>query len=95
MGWPGNNVYASAPYGQNTTQTKKQICVKPTVKRIVYACSIPLSKGIMRERLRWLGHVLQMKHDRLQKILLVGQSSRAKRKAGRLRMGWENVTRKI
>ena len=25
--------------------------------------SIPLSRAIMRERLRWLGHVLCMKHD--------------------------------
>ena len=26
---------------------------------------IPLSRAIMKERLKWLGHVLQMKDDRL------------------------------
>ena len=39
----------------------------------------------MRERLRWLGHVLRMKNDILPKIVLFGQLSRAKRKAGRQR----------
>ena len=37
--------------------------------------SIPLSRAIMRERLRWLGHVLPMKDDRLPKIVIFGQPS--------------------
>ena len=41
---------------------------------------IPLSSDMMRERLRWLGHVLWMKYDRFAKIVHVGQASRAKRK---------------
>jgi len=45
----------------------------------------------MRERLRWLRHVLRLKDDRLPKIGLFGQLSRAKRKAGRLRLEWEDV----
>ena len=49
---------------------------------------IPLSQAIMRERLRWLGHVLWMKDDRLPKIVLFGEPFRAKRKAGHLRMVW-------
>ena len=49
--------------------------------------SIPLSGAITKERLRWLGHVLQMKDDRLPNIFLFGQPSRAKRKAGRPRLG--------
>ena len=32
--------------------------------------SIPLSIAMMRERLKWLGHVLRMKDDRLPKIVL-------------------------
>ena len=48
----------------------------------------------MRERLRWLGHVLRMKDDRFPKIFLFGQPSRAKRKAGRPRIRWENFTKK-
>lgn len=44
--------------------------------------SILLSRARMRERLRWLGHVLQMKDDRLPKIILVDQPSRAKQKEG-------------
>jgi hypothetical protein len=44
----------------------------------------------MKERLRWLGHV-RMKDDRLPKIVLFGQPSRAKRKAGRPCLGWEDV----
>ena len=49
--------------------------------------SIPLSGAIMKERLRWLGHVLRMKDDRLPKIVLFGQPSGATRKAGRPRLG--------
>jgi hypothetical protein len=48
----------------------------------------------MNERLRWLGHVVQMKDDRLPKIVLFGQPSRAKRKAGHPRLGWEDVIKK-
>ena len=32
--------------------------------------SIPLSRAILKERLRWLGHVLRMKDDILPKIVL-------------------------
>ena len=49
--------------------------------------SVPLSRAIIKERLRWLGHVLRMKDDRLPKIVLFGQLSRAKPKAGRPRLG--------
>ena len=56
--------------------------------------SILLSRVIMKERLRWLGHVLRMRDDRLPKIVLFGQPSRAKRKAGRPRLGWEDVIKK-
>jgi hypothetical protein len=35
-----------------------------------------------------------MKDDRLPKIVLFGQPSRAKRKAGRPRLGWEDVIKK-
>ena len=56
--------------------------------------SIPLSRAIMKERLRWLGHVRQMKDDRLPKIVFFGQPFRAKRIAGRPRLGWEDVIKK-
>ena len=42
--------------------------------------SIPLSRAITRERLRWLGHVLQMKHARLPKIFLSANCLRLNRK---------------
>ena len=45
----------------------------------------------MRERLRFLGHVLWMKDDRLPKIVLSGQPSRDKRKASRPRLWWVDV----
>jgi hypothetical protein len=32
--------------------------------------SIPLSRAMMREKLRWLGHALQIKDDILLKIVL-------------------------
>ena len=48
----------------------------------------------MKERLRWLGHVLQTKDDTLPKIVLFGQPSGATRKAGRPRLGWEDVMNK-
>jgi hypothetical protein len=48
----------------------------------------------MKERLRWLGHVLRMKYDRFLKIVLFSQPSRAKRKAGRPLLGWEDVLKK-
>ena len=56
--------------------------------------SIPLSRAIMKERLRWLGHVLRMKDDRLPKIVLFGQPSGATQKAGRPCLGWEDVINK-
>ena len=48
----------------------------------------------MRERLRWLGHVPWIRDDRLPKIVLFSRPSRAKRKVGRLRMGWEDVVKR-
>ena len=41
----------------------------------------------MKERLRLLGHVPRMKDNRKLKIVLFGQPSRAKRKAGRPYIG--------
>ena len=49
--------------------------------------SIPLSRAIMRERLRWLEHVQRVMDDRLPKIVHFGQPSRAKRKTGLPRQG--------
>jgi hypothetical protein len=49
----------------------------------------------MRERLRWLRYVLRMKDDRLPKIVLFGQPSWAKRKAGFPWLGWEDVVKNI
>ena len=48
----------------------------------------------MKERLKWLGHVLRMKDDRLLKIVLFGQPSRAKQKADRPCLGWDDVIKK-
>ena len=56
--------------------------------------SIPLSGAIMKERLRWLGHALRMKDDRLPKIVLFRKPSGATRKAGRPCLGWEDVINK-
>ena len=53
-----------------------------------------LSRAIMKERLRWLGHVLWMKDNRLPKIVLFVQPSGATRKAGRPCRGWEDVINK-
>ena len=49
----------------------------------------------MKERLRWLGHDVRMKKDRLSKVVLVGQPSRAKLKAGCPSLGWEDVIKKV
>ena len=56
--------------------------------------SIPLSRAIMKERLRWLRHVLRMKDEKLPKIVLFGQLSKTRGKAGRPRLGWKDVTKK-
>ena len=48
----------------------------------------------MKERLKRLGHVLRMKHDRLPKIFLFGQLPRAKQRAGHPRLGWVNDIKK-
>jgi hypothetical protein len=56
--------------------------------------SIPLFRAILREMLRWFGHILQKKDGRLPKIVLFGQPFRAKRKTARPRIGQEKVTRK-
>ena len=56
--------------------------------------SIQLSRATMRKTLRWLGHVLRSKDDRLPKIVLFGQPSRTKWKAGCPRLGLKNVMKK-
>ena len=56
--------------------------------------SIPFSRATMKERLKWLCHVLRMKNDRLPKIILFGQPSGAARKAVRPRLGWEDFINK-
>ena len=48
----------------------------------------------MKERLRWLVHILQMKDDRLPKIVLFGQPSGATQKAGCPCLGREDVINK-
>ena len=48
----------------------------------------------MKERLRWVKHVVWMKDGKLLKIVLFGQPSRAERKAGRPRLGWEDAIKK-
>jgi len=49
---------------------------------------------MLRERLRWLEHVLQMKNDRLQKIFVVGQPFRVKQKVVCPQMESEDIVRK-
>ena len=56
--------------------------------------SIPLSRAVIRECLRWLGHVRWMKDDILPKIVLFCQPSRVKQRAGRPRLRWEDVIKK-
>ena len=56
--------------------------------------SIPLSRAIMRERLKWLGHVLRLKDKKLPNIVLFGQPALAKQNAGRLRFGREDFIKK-
>ena len=51
--------------------------------------SIALSRAMMRERLRWLGHIFRMKNNRSLKIVYYGQLSRAKQW-----LGWEYVVKK-
>ena len=48
----------------------------------------------MKERLRWLGHVVWMKDDIFPNIFLFGHLSRAKRKVGCPRLGWEDTIKK-
>ena len=57
--------------------------------------SVPLSWAIVRERWRWLGHVLRKKYDRLSKIVLLGQLSRSKRNTGRPWLRWEDVRKDL
>ena len=63
--------------------------------RLCEKCSSVLfSRAIKKERLIWLSHDLRMKDDRLPKIVLFSQPSRAKPKPGRPRLGWEDVINK-
>ena len=55
---------------------------------------IPLSRAIMKERLRWLGHVLRMKDVRLPQTVLIGQPSGATLKAECPRLVWEDIINK-
>ena len=55
---------------------------------------IPLSRAIMKEKLRWHGHAVQMKDDRLPKIVLFGQPPRIKRKASHPCLVWKDILKK-
>ena len=48
----------------------------------------------MRRSLRWLVHVRWMQGDRLSKIILVDQQSKAQRTVSHLQIGSENVAKK-
>ena len=68
-------------------QTKIRI-LEATMRTVVKQFgSILLSRVIMRERLRWLGHVLEMKDDILTKIIFLSQPSKAQQKASCLQWG--------
>jgi hypothetical protein len=63
--------------------------------RLYEKCGLVLlSSTIMRERLRWRGHIVWMKDNRLPKIVFFGLPSRPKRKSGRPRLGWGDVIKK-
>ena len=53
---------------------------------------IPLSRAIIGERIRWLGHILIMNNDRFPKISLNGQIYRDKQKTGCFQMGRKCVS---
>ena len=55
---------------------------------------ILISRAIMRKRFRWLGQVLRLKDERLPKIVLFGQQSKAKWKAGRQPLWWEDFVKR-
>ena len=48
----------------------------------------------MKEKWRWLGHVLRMKDNRFPKMVLLGRPAGAEWKAVRPRLGWEDVMNK-
>ena len=56
--------------------------------------SVLIFRVIIRERLRWLGHIVWMKDERLPKIVLFEQLSGATWKAGCPFLRWEDVINK-
>ena len=71
---------------RNVLGTRLTDCISNI--RLYKKCySVPLSRAITKEILRWLGYVLRMKDDRLPKIVLFGQPFGAKQRAGRPRLG--------
>jgi len=48
----------------------------------------------MRENLKWLGYILQIREDRMPKIVLINRLSMAKQKADCPWLGWEDVIKK-
>ena len=101
----GSEAWALRKTDENLLDVFQRICLRIILgtrlterisnSRLYEKCgSMPFSRAIMKERLRWLGHVLRMRDDRLQKIVLFGQPSGATRKAGRPCLGWEEVINK-
>ncbi|XP_065564601.1 uncharacterized protein LOC136029945 [Artemia franciscana] len=94
----GSETWELRKVDENLLDVLKRNCLRIVVgtrltdrisnSRLYEKCgSIALSGSIMKERLRWLGHVLRMKDERLPKIVLFGHPSGATRKAGRSRPG--------
>ena len=47
-------------------------CSTDRIQKVSFTKNGPLSRVIMRERLKWLGYVLWMKDDRLPKMVFLG-----------------------
>ena len=76
----GSEAWALQKADEDLQDVFRKNCLRIVVGALYEKCgSISLSRAIMKERLRWLGHVLWMKDDIFPKTVLFGQPSRAKR----------------
>ena len=69
---------------------------KVTYTSVLDRAKVPSMYSLLQQRrLRWLGHVVRMDHDRIPKDLLYGDLSQGTRPTGRPKLRYKDVCKRL